>query len=379
MSAAAVPAERTLVVTRSRHPATWAAALGIVVVAILALLPYVAYQNFTSVLVNLFILITLATMWNVLAGYAGLVSVGQQAFIGVGAYTVLVCAQHGMSPFVAVPVAVGVATVLAYPVSFLVLRLAGAYFAIATWVIATVAELIVLRYSSLGGGTGATLPGLNGYGATLLGAYTYWVSLAVAVVAVAAAYLLLRSRLGLILTAVRDNEIGARSVGSRVMLAKRLVYVLAAGGCAAAGAMIAISQLGVQPGNVFNVQWSAYMIFAVLIGGLASLEGPILGSIVFIVMQQELSRYNAWYLIILGAVAMAIAIWARRGLWGLLTAKLPLKFFPVGYFVHTGEGMRVRSGPLRLVLGPVAHDRRALRRRSETDSRAPARDAASPR
>ncbi|MGH9170555.1 MAG: branched-chain amino acid ABC transporter permease [Acidimicrobiales bacterium] len=343
---------QAVVVSRSRHPATWAGLLGIAAVVVLALLPYIAYQGFTSILVNLFILMTIATMWNVLAGYAGLVSVGQQAFIGAGAYTVLVCAQHGIDPFIGVLVAIGVSSVLAYPVSFLVLRLAGAYFAIATWVIAGVAELAVLRYGSLGGGTGENLPGLNGFGATLLSAYTYWASLAIAAVALVAAYLLLRSRLGLILTAVRDNEVGARSVGSRVMLAKRLVYVLAAGGCAAAGGMIAISQLGVQPGNVFDVQWTAYMIFAVLIGGLSSMEGPIIGSVVFIVLQQTLSQYNAWYLIILGLVAMAIAIWARGGVWGLLTAKVPLRLFPVGYYVHTG-GVSERRGPLRLVLGPV--------------------------
>ncbi len=150
-------------------------------------------------------------------------------------------------------------------------------------------------------------------------------------------YLLLRSRLGLVLTAVRDNEIGARSVGSRVMAAKRVVYVLAAAGCAGAGAIIAISQLDVEPGNVFNVQWTAYMIFAVLIGGLGTIEGPVIGSVVFFVLQQTLANYDVWYLIILGTVAMAMAIWARRGLWGLFTAKVPVHLFPVGYYVHIGR------------------------------------------
>jgi branched-chain amino acid transport system permease protein len=95
------------------------------------------------------------------------------------------------------------------------------------------------------------------------------------------------------------------------------------------------------------------MIFAVLIGGLGSIEGPIIGSIVFIVLQQTLAQYNAWYLIILGALAMGIAIWARRGLWGIFTAKVPIHFFPIGYHLHQGEGLSERHGPLRLVLGPV--------------------------
>jgi branched-chain amino acid transport system permease protein len=341
------------IVTRSRRPATWAGLIGIALLVVLALLPYVVYESFTNTLVNLFILMTIATMWNALAGYAGLVSVGQQAYIGVGAYAVLVAAQHGIEPFVAIPIAVAVAVACAVPASWLVFRLAGAYFAIATWVLAVVADLAVTRYSSLGGGTGAPLPGLSGIGSTVLSADTYWGALVIAVLALVSVFLLLRSRLGLVLTAVRDNEVGARSVGSRVTAAKRAVYLLAAGGCAAAGALIAISQLNVEPSNVFNVQWSAYMIFAVLIGGLGTIEGPIIGSIVFIVLQQTLAQYNAWYLIILGAVAMVIAIWARRGLWGLLTTKVPLHLFPVGYHLHLDDGVTERHGPLRLLLGPA--------------------------
>jgi branched-chain amino acid transport system permease protein len=347
-----------VVVTRSRRPATWTGLVGIVTVVVLAFLPYFVYQSFTNTLVNFFILVTMATMWNALAGYAGLVSVGQQAYIGIGAYAVLVLAQHGTEPFLAIPIAAVIAAVLAFPASWLVFRLAGGYFAIATWVLAVVADLVVTRFPSLGGGTGAPLPGLDGLGSTVLRADTYWAALTIAVLSLGSVYLLLRSRLGLVLTAVRDNEVGARSVGARVTAAKRAVYLLAAAGCGAAGAMIAISQLNVEPSNVFNVQWTAYMIFAVLIGGLGTIEGPIIGSIVFIVLQQTLAQYNAWYLIVLGLLAMAIAIWARRGLWGLVTTRVQLRFFPVGYHLHLDEGVTERRGLLRLVLGPARIPRR---------------------
>jgi branched-chain amino acid transport system permease protein len=303
--------------------------------------------------VNLLILICVATMWNALAGYVGLVSVGQQLYIWVGAYIVLYAAQHGVETFAAVPLAIVGAAVLAIPASWLVFRLSGSYFAIATWVLAQVALLFVERFGSLGGGTGAPVLGLDGFGPATLLRYTYWLALAITALVVGSVYILLRSRLGLVLTAVRDNEVGARSVGSRVLAAKRVVYLLAAAGCAGAGAIIAISQLDVEPGNVFNVQWTAYMIFAVLIGGLGSIEGPIIGAVVFFVLQQALAQYDVWYLIILGTVAMAMAIWARRGLWGLFTAKVPLHFFPVGYYVHTEDGLSPRRGLSRLVLGPV--------------------------
>ena len=96
-------------VTRSRRPATGSAVLSALVVVVLLSLPYVVFANVTSLLVNFFILLVLATMWNLLAGYAGLISVGQQAYIGLGAYIVLILAQNGVSPFLAIPPRLSVA------------------------------------------------------------------------------------------------------------------------------------------------------------------------------------------------------------------------------------------------------------------------------
>jgi branched-chain amino acid transport system permease protein len=324
-------------VSRSRRSASWSAVGGVVAVVILAALPYLVYANVTGVLVNLFILLSLATMWNLLAGYAGLISVGQQAYIGVGAYAVFVLADHGLSPFLAIPLAAIFSAVVALPASFLLLRLRREYFAIATWVVAEAFLLLVLRSDSLGGGTGATLRGMAGFDPTLRQAYTYWAALAVAVGTLLAAYLLLRSRLGLDLTAIRDNEVGARSVGVRVAQAKGIVYLVAAAGAGAAGAVLIISQLFVQPTAVFSVQWSAYMIFVALIGGLGSIEGPIIGTLVFFLLQQTLSDRGAWYLIILGSIAVLVAMWVPRGLWGLLTDRFDLRLFPVGYFLHSSR------------------------------------------
>lgn len=329
------PAETSIRVTRSRKPMRWTAATCVAVVAVLGYLPYAVYSGTTDTLVNLFILLTFASMWNLLAGYAGLVSVGQQAFIGLGAYIVLFLGIHGVSPFVAIPLAALGCAVLALPISLLVFRLRGGYFAIATWVVADACELIVSRSSTLGGGTGAGVSGLSGVDPTLLTAYTYWAALAVTVIALVATYLLLRSRLGLVLTAVRDNEIGARSLGARVSRAKRLVYLAAAAGCGAGGALLAISQLNVQPGSVFSVQWSAEMIFVTVIGGIGSIEGPIIGAILFFVLQQTLAQYGAWYLMILGGVAIVVAIWLPRGIWGFISGRIHVRPFPVGYWLRS--------------------------------------------
>jgi ABC-type branched-subunit amino acid transport system permease subunit len=331
-------------VTRSRRPALWAGIGAVVVVVILAYLPYIVLSGTTDLLVNVFVLMTISSMWNLLAGYAGLVSVGQQAFIGLGAYSVLILSNHGTNPFAALPVAALACAVIGLPVWWLVSRLRSGYFAITTWVIASVFELIIVRYPSLGGGTGASLTGLGNLSPTLLTAYTYWIALAVTVIVIASVYAILRSRLGLVLTALRDDETGARSIGARVSRTQRTVFVVAAAGCGAAGALVIISQLSVEPSAVFSVQYSAEMIFVTIIGGIGTIEGPILGTIIYFVLQQTLASYGTWYFIILGLVAMIIAIWAPRGLWGLISDRLNIRLFPVGYWLWpAGRAARPRG------------------------------------
>ena len=321
-------------VTRSRGPARWGLLAAGAVVILLAALPYVVYGDVTDLLINVFILLVLASMWNLLAGYCGLISVGQQAYIGVGAYTVLVLAQNGINPFMAIPAAVAVAGLLAIPISFLVFRLRAEYFAIGTWVVAEVFYLVLVRVRSLGGGTGTALPGLALIDPALRGAFTYWSALAVTAAALLTTYLLLRSRMGLDLTAIRDNELAARSVGVRVSTAQRIVYVVSAAGCGAGGALIIISQLNVLASSIFSVSWSAKMIFISLIGGLGSIEGPIVGTAIFFAIQQSLAQLGAWYLVLLGLLAVVVAMFLPRGVWGFVSSRLHLQVFPVGYWLH---------------------------------------------
>jgi branched-chain amino acid transport system permease protein len=335
-------------VTRSRRSALLAGIGAVAVVVVLAYLPYIVLSGTTDLLVNVFILMTMASMWNLLAGYAGLVSVGQQAFVGLGAYFVLILANHGANPFAALPFAALGCAVVGLPVWWLVSRLRSGYFAITTWVIASVCELIIVRYPSLGGGTGASLPGLTNLDPTLLTAYTYWIALAVTVVTVASIYAILRSRVGLMLTAIRDDETGARSVGARVSRTQRSVFVVAAAGCGAAGALLIISQLSVEPTAAFSVQWSAEMIFVTIIGGIGTIEGPILGTIIFFVLQQTLASYGTWYFIVLGLVAMIVAIWAPRGIWGLIADRLNIRLFPVGYWLWPAGSTAGPRGLARL-------------------------------
>jgi branched-chain amino acid transport system permease protein len=103
--------------------------------------------------------------------------------------------------------------------------------------------------------------------------------------------------------------------------------VLAGFGCGAAGALTLANTLFIQPQSIFGVQWSAYLIFMVLVGGIGTFEGPILGAILFFVVQQQFADLGAWYLIGLGAVALAFALFLPRGLWSLVGVRL----LPVSY------------------------------------------------
>jgi branched-chain amino acid transport system permease protein len=326
-------------VTRSRRPAWWGVIGAVIAIGVLATLPFVVYADVTDLLVNVFILLVLASMWNLLAGYCGLISVGQQAFVGVGAYTVLVLAQNGVNAYLAIPAAILVCGVVAIPVSFLVFRLRAEYFAIGTWVVAEVFFLGAVRVRSLGGGTGTALPGLGLMDPALREAITYWSALAVTAIALLATYLLLRSRMGLDLTAIRDNELAARSVGVRVSAAQRIVYVVSAAGCGAGGALLIISQLNVLASAIFSVSWSAKMIFISLIGGLGTIEGPILGTAIYFAIQQTLAQLGAWYLILLGLLAVVVAMYLPRGIWGVISSRLHLQIFPVGYWLHKAPSL----------------------------------------
>ena len=340
--------EKSLKVTRSRRNVAWSGIGALALLGVLYAFPFEVASGPLGIMVQGLIVLTLASMWNLLAGYAGLVSVGQQAFFGLGAYFVLIPAMHGVTPWAGLFIAAIGAAVCAVPMWLLVARLRLGYFAIATWVLASVVMLLIEQFSSIGGGSGLPLPGLHGYDGAVLTAYTYWAALTVAVLAIGGVYLLLRSRVGLMLTAIRDDERAARSAGVRVGLARLLVFVVAAAGCGAAGGILAIQQLQVVPatsGGVFSVQWTAEMAFAVIIGGIGTIEGPIVGTIVYMVLQQTLQSYNAWYLIVLGIVAIVIALFARRGLWGTLDEQFNIRLFPVGYHVWMSGETRRRRRP----------------------------------
>ncbi|MEQ1737382.1 MAG: branched-chain amino acid ABC transporter permease [Rhodoglobus sp.] len=317
-----------------------------VLIIVLAALPYLINLATIYALIDLFILAILASTWNLLAGYGGMVSVGQQAYIGIGAYSLVTIGDLlGLNVFVVIPLAAVISALVAYPVSFLAFRLSGGYFAIGTWVIAEVVRLIVIQIPQVGGGAGISFGSMAGIPRDLRIALSYWVALVCVVAVVATCILLVRSRFGLSLTALRDDPRAAATSGVNVQATKRLVFVVAAGGAGLAGALIALSTLRVQPDGVFSVQWSAYMIFIVVIGGVGTLEGPLIGVILFWLAKQWLADFGPLYLIGLGVVGVVFVLWARGGIWGIVSRNRPIDLFPVGYAARTSIPIGHRDDP----------------------------------
>jgi branched-chain amino acid transport system permease protein len=203
--------------------------------------------------------------------------------------------------------------------------------------VAEVFRLIFANISALGGGSGTSLTALAGIPKATRETITYWLALAAAIFAVGLVYGLLRSRFGLALTAIRDGEIAAESQGIDVKSTKLIVYVLASFGAALAGALYYLSNLRISPDVAFSVNWSAFTIFIVLIGGIGTIEGPILGALIFWLLNRFFSDYGSWYLIGLGLMAIVIVIKLRRGLWGWVSHQFDLHLFPVQRRVRLGE------------------------------------------
>jgi branched-chain amino acid transport system permease protein len=315
---------------------------------LLAAAPLWASRNGLSLLTQAYGYVALASLWNLLAGFAGLVSAGQQAFVGLGGYALFaLCIFAGVPPLLAIPLAGLAAAVAALPAAALVFRLRGAYFAIGTWVVAEVFRLGAAQVSALGGGSGISLPAVIVAGMAASRQEREWLiygaALLLMVAVLGGILLLLRSRYGLALTAIRDNELAAASSGVAVLRLKLAVYILAAAGTGMVGALIFLQKLRISPDAGMSVNdWTAVVIFITVIGGIGRVEGPILGTILYFLLRQTLADLGGLYLMLLGAAAIAIMLVARQGLWSLVADRLGWELFPLAR--RSGRSSRPAAG-----------------------------------
>ncbi len=312
-------------VERATRASRIAGMVGILLLLVAVTLPWWGNSGWMREVVEISCYLVFAMMWNLLAGYGGMVSIGQQTFVGLGGYFLVILANKlGVNPFLSVPLAALIAALFAFPTSWFVFRL---FFA---------------NISALGGGSGTSLTALAGIPKATREMMTYWLALAAVVFAVGLVYGLLRSRFGLALTAIRDSEVAAESQGINVKSTKLIVYVLASFGAGLAGALYYLSNLRISPDVAFGVNWTAFTIFIVLIGGIGTIEGPILGALIFWLLNKFFSDYGSWYLIGLGLLAIVIVVRLRAGLWGAISKRFDLHLFPVQRSLRLREGLGVR-------------------------------------
>jgi branched-chain amino acid transport system permease protein len=304
-------------------------------VVVLAAAPYWGDRQMMRLLTEVFSYIALASLWNLLAGFAGVVSIGQQAFVGLGGYTLYIIALWlGVNPLVGLPVAGLIGGLVAAPVLLLLLRLRGAYFTIGTWVVAEVLTQVFQQLAVVGGGSGLSLPAalVKSIASSRDGRefLIYWIFLALAVFVIGAIVVLLRSRYGLALTAIRDNETAAQSNGIDVNRTRMVVFVVAGVATAMVGAMIFLQKLNITPFSAFSMSnWTVNVIFITVIGGIGRVEGPLVGTVIYFLLREYLSDLASTYLIILGLVAIVIMLRARSGLWGYFADRFGWQLFPL--------------------------------------------------
>jgi len=325
---------------------TLAALIAVAVVILLFALPAIGNRVLLQELFYVFTMLALAQLWNLLAGCAGLISVGQQAFVGLGAYALFAfTVVAGINPVPSIVLAGVVAGLVAVPAALIVFRLRGAYFAIGTWVVAEVCRLVLAQVKQLGGGTGTSLPpdvassiaGIDFVrglfevrGPAARDILSYWLALVLAVGTFLLVYRVLRSRHGLALGAIADAEDAAESVGVDVFRTQLSIYVLTAIATGMVGALIFLQKARISPDAAFSlIDWTAYVIFIVVIGGIGTMEGPIIGVAIFYLLQYYLAALGSWYLIFLGALAILLMLFAPSGVWGVISHSFDISLFPV--------------------------------------------------
>lgn len=302
--------------------------VAVIVLAVAALLtlPLWATRYVVNVWLLICIFVALASMWNLLAGYSGMVSLGQQMFIGLGGYTLAVMSlYYDVSLPLAVLLGGLTSTILAVVISVPVFRMKGVYFAIGTWVIA---EALGISFSNWG---------YVKYGMGLFIQPAYRVSMSaiyysaalLAIGSVALVHFLLRSNLGLALMAIRDDDVASQAMGVNIFRCKFICFLISAFVTGTLAGVLYLNAVFIQPFDAFGIGWTVKLLFIVIIGGIGTVEGPIVGAVIFVLLQQFLSEYVGYNLIILGIITIAVIFVAPSGVVGTLQERYRLALFPV--------------------------------------------------
>lgn len=275
--------------------------------------------NVMRYLVQIFLYITIGEMWNLLSGYAGMTSLGQQTFIGLAGYSVAMATTVYKIPYpVGILIGVIISSIAAGILAFFLLRLHGMYFSITTWVIAEALGTFFLSWGYVGKGAGMTVsispyPRVN---------VLCVLALILCIISLIIVFMLLKSKTGLGLTAMRDNISAAASLGVDIGKSRFIVYLIAAVLTAVAGSIFFINKGTIYPESGFSISWTISMVFICIIGGTGTMEGPIVGAIIYVLLQEILAHYPGWSNIFLGIIAILIILYMPDGIVGTIRKKV---------------------------------------------------------
>ncbi|MHC6152104.1 branched-chain amino acid ABC transporter permease [Bradyrhizobium elkanii] len=318
----------------------------LVIAAFAIAVPWLSTFAVQRLLVEVFTLFAVALAWNLLAGYGGLVAIGLHVFVGVGAYSLFALSnQLQLNPFLLLPAAALSAAAFALVSAWPMFRLSGAYFAVGTWVLAEMMRILTLNSSWLGAGGGMPLEAMGDIDRWTRNAGVYWAALFVGVGSLVASRQVLRGALGLALMSVRDSELAALASGVPVARAKIALWVLCAVMAGVAGAVSYMNTLQVTPDASFSLNWTAAAIFIAVLGGIGTLEGPIVGTIVYFLLRETFAGYGAWYFIGVGLLAILTMVAAPGGAVSLIPEKWRLDPFRIRRRMAESDPDRSASFP----------------------------------
>jgi branched-chain amino acid transport system permease protein len=287
---------------------------------VLAMFPVIGVpQEWLLYLFLFFIYLALANMWNLLAGYCGLISLCQPAFIGLAGYIMAITVWIGYPLWIGIVGGGIAAAAFALIISVPVFRLRGLYFAVGTLVVPEVVRLVFLMWRPVGDvlygkGAGYAIKGAS----AISSMDTYWIALVVGIGSVFLVRFILNSKWGLGLEAIRDSDNTAASSGVDVFRLKLYSFLISAFVTGIAGAAFYVAQGFIEPNSAFDIQWTMVLMLATVIGGIAIIEGPILGAAVVVVLHFLLARYTGISLLLQGVILVGIMSLAPQGIMGLL-------------------------------------------------------------
>ena len=260
----------------------------------------------------------MSQMWNLLVGYSGLLSLGQQAFIGFGGYSVAVLTNYyGVYVWLSALIGGIFSVLLALFMSLFIFRMKGIFFGIGTWIFAEILLLWFSNWEYVKYGTGLFIKPARPPSMTVI----FYAAFIMALSALVVVYLILRSKIGLGLMAMRDNEEVSETIGVEIFRSKLFCFLVAAFITGTTAGVLYVFQIFIQPYKAFAIDWTVILVFIVIIGGIGTIEGPIVGSFLYVLLTQWLADYGHTSMLILGLIAITIMLVAPKGIMGTLQEK----------------------------------------------------------